>query len=178
MELGNDFMDEFREFMRVRQEYLKQKHHSVAATQIPDKTIEPQQQAPVDPPVPAKQQGFQVLPLPPDLQMNLVKCVHDEGMKVMTPETVFIQQILREMVELKAKFVQLSDTVVSLLAVNNSINHQSSRSNLLPVAHQDEHAFRPIEVKQETPDPVPDRRGAIKRKRHARNRRSTEDGEG
>jgi len=178
MELGNDFMDEFREFMRVRQEYLKQKHHSVAATQIPDKTIEPQQQAPVDPPVPAKQQGFQVLPLPPDLQMNLVKCVHDEGMKVMTPETIFIQQVLREMVELKAKFVQLSDTVVSLLTMSNSINHQASRSNLLPVAHQDDHAFRPIEVKQDAQEPVPDRRGTVKKKRYARNRRTAEDSEG
>lgn len=170
MELGDDFMDDFKNFMRYRQEYLKTKHSGVVAA-----TNEAQPTTPSATNVPSVQpeppSGFQVLPLPQDLQLNLVKCVKDEGMKVMTPETVFIQQVLREVTKLKAEVNGLTQLLTSIFQVQ-----QSSRSSLLPVAQQDDNAFRPIEVK-EPEDTVPSSSRRVKKKRDARNRRSTPDSE-
>jgi hypothetical protein len=173
MALEQGMMDDFREFMKLRQEYLKQKHHSVTPDSFPAETIEPQHSDP-QPQVPASQpqspgSGFHVIPLPQDLQLNLAKCVKEEGMKVLTPETVFIQHAIRELTALKMM-------VESLNKLFSGLTHDNStRSPLLPVAHQDEHAFRPIEVQEETGNevPVPNRRIRTAKKRDAGNRRPT-----
>jgi hypothetical protein len=181
MELGDNLIDDFKDFMRFRQEYLKSKHHSVLNEQhkTPDSTNEAQHLPSTESPVPPKQSesGFQIIPLPQDLQANLVKCVKDEGMKVMTPETIFIQQTLRELALLRGVISQNSEMLKLVLSAFGSHTNQSfNRSPLLPVAQQDDNAFRPIEVKQEE-ESVPDSRRGTKRKRNARNRRSAENGE-
>ena len=173
MALEQGMMDDFREFMRLRQDYLKQRNSSVVSLDNPEQTIEPQPSDP-QPEVPASQQqspgsGFHVIPLPQDLQINLAKCVKEEGMKVLTPETVFIQHAIRELTTIKV----MLDSFTKLFSGLKQDN--STRSSLLPVAHQDEHAFRPIEVQEEAPSkvPVPNRRGRTTKKRDAGNRRST-----
>lgn len=175
MALDQGMMDDLKEFMRIRQEYLKQKHASVTADSsgTPAPTNEPQQFShPPQPEVPPSNQsqgsGFHVVALPQDLQLNLAKCVKEDAMKVLTPETVFIQHAIREI-------VQVRTMLDKLMSIFNGVNNSSTRSPLLPVAHQDDHAFRPIEVQEETIEeqPVQKRRRATPKKRDANNRRST-----